>query len=64
VIEKNDWPAYLRTWRAEHGYSQRKLAARLGVTSRAVELWESESRSPPDYLLDALAWIAQEIKMQ
>ena len=49
-----NWPEILRSTRARLGLSQAKLAAVLGVSPRAVELWEAGKRTPPDYLRLAL----------
>lgn len=37
------------------GYSQRSLAAELGISQRMVAYYESETQHPPTHLLPALA---------
>ena len=44
----------LKTWRADNGYSQAKLAKALGVASMTVTRWEMGIRSIPPYLHLAL----------
>ena len=44
----------LKTWRADNGYSQAKLATALGVASMTVTRWEMGIRSIPPYLHLAL----------
>jgi DNA-binding transcriptional regulator YiaG len=49
----------VKAFRVEMGWTQIELATRLGVSKRAVEVWESPSPSrPPHYLRLAFAAMA------
>lgn len=47
-------PADLKQWRAARAMTQARLAAILGVTDRAIRMWESGARKIPPYLWLAL----------
>lgn len=47
----------IKEWRDRNGYSQRSLAAVLGVTSTAVSHWEIGHRRVPQWLWLALLGI-------
>lgn len=50
----DDFSATLKAWRHRRGWTQRRLAAELGVTGRAVQRWEAGTRKPVDFLRLAL----------
>lgn len=50
----NDWPEYLRKFRASHHLTQKQLADKLQIPARVVELWESGISTPAPYLKRAL----------
>jgi transcriptional regulator with XRE-family HTH domain len=55
----NDWPEFLRAFRAGHGLTQKELADKLQISARNVENWELGFSKPPAYLKRALLDLEQ-----
>jgi DNA-binding transcriptional regulator YiaG len=51
----NDWPKFLKEFRASRGMTQRQLANALQTSLRNIENWESGLANPPQYLKKALS---------
>jgi ribosome-binding protein aMBF1 (putative translation factor) len=57
-----DWSRYIKTFRARHGLSQVRLAAKLAVEETTIQRWEAGERVPPPYLKRALRDLEQELR--
>lgn len=47
----------IRDLRKKTGLSQAKFSDKYGIPRRTLEDWETEKRTPPDYVLDMLTFI-------
>lgn len=54
VKHKSMTPKELAEWREKNAYSQRDLAAVLGVTNVCISRWENQAREIPSFLHLAL----------
>lgn len=59
----NDWPRYLKEFRASHCFTQRQLANHLQTSLRNVENWEGGLTKPPAFLKKALSDIAKSLNV-
>lgn len=47
----------IKELRAGTGLSQAKFSEKYGIPERTIQDWEAEKRTPPDYVIDMLAYI-------
>ena len=53
----------IKAARAKTGLSQKRFAELLHVTKRNVERWETDDRTPPEYVVFLIEyWVAHEFR--